>query len=60
MQQPKSKPVHMAFTAQGKDKFVAICFDQSTPIDPERGSWTLDPDKVTCRRCRKKMGDTLT
>jgi hypothetical protein len=52
-----TKTVHM-FGKASKDGFGRIsakCFKSARPIDMQRATWTINPKRVTCRKCLKAI-----
>lgn len=48
-----SKPVHMAKYMRFEGKVSALCSRSPRAIRLQRASWTLQPELVTCARCRE-------
>ena len=55
MQQPKSKPVHMASKINANGDVSALCFYTPKPINLAKATWTNREEAVTCKRCKEQV-----
>ncbi len=51
----KPKIIHRAAKIAGDGRVSPLCAEKPRAINLKRATWTLQPDVVTCPKCRAKQ-----